>query len=41
MSNVLNAVRDGYLAAVGWVDRHPHLTLWLAAAALAGVLVLA
>jgi hypothetical protein len=39
MSNALNAMKDGYLAAVGWIDRHPHLTLWLAATALAGVVL--
>lgn len=21
-------VYDGYLKAVGWIDDHPHLTLW-------------
>ena len=39
MSNALNKVKDGYLKAVGWVDYHPHLTLWLATVALLVALV--
>ena len=35
MSNVLNKVRDGYVAAVDWIEDHPHQTLWAALAALA------
>lgn len=34
MSKALNAVKDGYLAAVNWVDDNPHKTLWLAVGAI-------
>jgi hypothetical protein len=29
MTKALNSIKDGYLAAVGWIDSHPHATLWL------------
>lgn len=29
MTVSLNAIWQGYLKAVGWVEDHPHLTLWL------------
>lgn len=34
ISAPLNAVKDGYLAAVGWIEAHPHRTFWAAVAAL-------
>lgn len=40
MSKALNKLKDGYLAAVQWVDDNPQKTLWLAMAALIAALVL-
>lgn len=39
ISSVINAVKDGYLAAIQWVDDNPQKTLWLALAALILALV--
>lgn len=34
LSRPLNALKDGYLKAVDWIELHPHGTLWLALGAL-------
>jgi hypothetical protein len=41
MHHLFESVKAGYFAAVRWIDNNPHTTLWLAAAALGAVLVLA
>ncbi len=41
MRKLFDAVKDGYFASVKFIDDNPHTTLWLAAAALVAVLVLA
>ena len=40
MSASLNALKDGYLMAAGWIEAHPHRTLWLALAVITAALVL-
>ena len=37
MSNILNKIKDGYLAVVDWVELHPHAALWITT----GVLIVA
>lgn len=36
----MNMIWQGYLEAVGWVQNHPHRTMWLATAAIVVALVL-
>lgn len=40
MTPSVNALWQGYLKAVGWVEDHPHRTFWLALAAIVVALVL-
>lgn len=40
MTKAINAVKDGYLVAVQWVDDHPQKALWIATGALILALVL-
>ncbi len=35
MSNALNKIKDGYLAAVDWVELNPNKTLWAAVVVIA------
>lgn len=35
----LNFARDGYLAAVDWIDDHPHAAAWIIVALAASHLV--
>ena len=30
ISKASTAVKDGYLAAIDWIEDHPHLTFWAA-----------
>lgn len=39
MTKAVNAVKDGYLAAVQWVDDNPNKALWIATGALILALV--
>lgn len=40
MNKAVNAVKDGYLWVVQWVDDHPHKVVWLWPASLILALVL-
>ena len=39
MSKALNAVKDGYLAAIDWAEDHPQSMVWLVVLAVVSRLV--
>lgn len=38
--DAINVIKNGYLGVAGWVDEHPHASLWIALAVLVVALVL-